>query len=54
MGLTPVGVLGVLLRAKREGDVASVKSAMLTLRREVGFFIADDLFQAILIEAGER
>ena len=54
MGLRPVGVLGVLLRAKREGNIPSVKSAMLLLRQEVGFFIEDSLFQSILMEAGEK
>ena len=54
LGPQPVGILGVLLRAKRDGRLDSVKDAMQTLRREAGFFIADDLFAAILTEAGER
>jgi predicted nucleic acid-binding protein len=54
MGVQPVGVLGVLLRAKREGYLSSVESALSSLRREAGFFIAEDLFQAVLVEAGER
>jgi predicted nucleic acid-binding protein len=54
LGLTPVGVLGVLLRAKREGELVSVKEVMQSLRTEAGFFIADHLFEAILVEAGEQ
>ncbi len=54
MGVQPVGVLGVLLRAKREGHLSSVESALRDLRREAGFFIADNLLEAVLIEAGER
>jgi len=54
MGLRPVGVLGVLLRAKRDGNIPSVKSAMLSLRQEVDIFIEDSLFQSISVEAGEQ
>jgi predicted nucleic acid-binding protein len=54
MGVQPIGILGVLLRAKREGHLTSVESALGDLRREAGFFIADDLFEAVLVEAGER
>jgi len=54
MGLTPVGVLGVLLRAKHAGRLESVKLAMRALQDEAGFYIADDLFDAVLREAGER
>ncbi len=54
MGIQPVGVLGVLLRAKREGYLSSVESVLGDLRREAGFFIADNLLEAVLIEAGER
>jgi predicted nucleic acid-binding protein len=53
MGLQPVGVLGVLLRAKRAGNLDSVRVAMQALRGEAGFFVADDLFMTILIDAGE-
>jgi predicted nucleic acid-binding protein len=52
MGL--IRVLGVLLRAKLEGELVSVKEAMQALRADAGFFIADDLFEATLTEAGEQ
>jgi len=53
MGLKTVGVLGVLLRAKKLGRIQSLTSAMNDLRREIGFFIADELYQIIAREAGE-
>ncbi len=54
MGLTPVGVLGVLLRANRTGNLDSVGIAMRALQTQAGFFIAADLLESILREAGER
>jgi len=39
MGLRPIGILGVLLRAKDEGKIASVSHEMSRLRHEAGFFI---------------
>jgi predicted nucleic acid-binding protein len=54
MGLTAVGILGVLLRAKRAGTLESVESTMRALQDEAGFYVADDLFDAVLREAGER
>lgn len=53
MGLTPTGVLGILLRAKREGKLESIKSAIRTLQQEAGFYIAPDLLTALLAEASE-
>lgn len=54
MGLKPIGVLGILLRAKKAGQLVSVRQAMHSLRQEIGFYISDDLFASILIEAGEK
>lgn len=53
MGLQPIGILGVLLRAKNEGAVASVSHEMLRLRHEAGFFIAESLFQRVRAVADE-
>ena len=52
--IPPIVLVGVLLRAKRDGSLDSVEAAMLALRREAGFFIAADLFSDALTEAGER
>ena len=54
MGLTTVGVLGILLRAKQTGEIISVKQALQTLRNEAGFYISDHLFISILNQAGEK
>lgn len=53
MGLQPIGVLGILLRAKKDGEIRSLKAAIESLQREVGFFIAKDLIHDILKQAGE-
>jgi predicted nucleic acid-binding protein len=53
LGLRPVGVLGILLRAKRDGDLPSVKEAIVALRAQAGFFIAPELFRQVLTMAGE-
>jgi len=53
MGLQTVGVLGVLLNAKKHKQINSIKSVMEFLRQEVGFFIYDDLFEQVVIAAGE-
>jgi predicted nucleic acid-binding protein len=51
--LQPVGVLGVLLRAKHDGRLESVYSATQALRHRAGFFIANALLAQLLAEAGE-
>jgi len=54
MGLTPTGLLGVLLRARLSGQIASLESLLTALQREAGLYIAADLVAAMLREAGER
>lgn len=53
LGLKTVGILGVLLSAKKHGTIVSVSDAMKSLRREVGFFISERLYQEILKLAKE-
>jgi predicted nucleic acid-binding protein len=53
MGLKTVGVLGILLNAKKHGKIESMKSAMQNLRNEIGFFISEELYKLILKQAGE-
>jgi predicted nucleic acid-binding protein len=53
LGLKTVGILGVLLNARKNGKIASVDAAMKALRREIGFFISESLYQEILKQAGE-
>lgn len=53
MGLNPIGILGVLVRAKQAGTIQSVKQVLNKLRNEAGFYITDGLMQNILSEIGE-
>ncbi len=53
MGLQTVGVLGVLLNAKKHKQIKSVREAMESLQQGVGFFISDELFRQVLKAAGE-
>jgi predicted nucleic acid-binding protein len=53
MNLTITGVLGVLLRAKKRGDIPAVKPLMEQLRHEAHFYIAADLERQLLEFAGE-
>ena len=53
MGINPIGILGVLIRAKQGGTIKSVKEVLIRLRNEAGFYLADDLMQNILVEIGE-
>jgi hypothetical protein len=53
MGLRPIGVLGILLLAKKQRKIHSLTDEMLRLKDISGFFIADTLFQKFQKEAGE-
>jgi uncharacterized protein len=52
-GLVVRGVLGVLIRAKAMGEIASVKAEIDSLRNRAGFFIASSLETAVLRSVGE-
>ena len=52
-GLVVRGVLGVLLRAKAMGEIASVKAEIDALRNRAGFFIAASLEINVLRSVGE-
>ncbi|MGP0066280.1 MAG: DUF3368 domain-containing protein [Isosphaeraceae bacterium] len=43
LGLLPIGVLGILIRAKQRGLVLEVVPLLDRLRSELGFFISDQL-----------
>lgn len=53
LGLTPIGILGILLRSKRDGRIAEIRGVLATLRERAGFRIADDLYREVLRLAGE-
>lgn len=53
LGLNVTGVLGVLLRARREGKLSSLQKAMEALRERAGFRIGMELYTDLLRESGE-
>ena len=53
MGLVPIGVIGVLVRAKQGGDITSVKEVLNKLRDEAGFYMTDSFLKDILSAVGE-
>jgi len=52
-GLRVTGLLGVLLRAKRDGQIRSVKPELDLLRSRARFFVAPHLERMFLDHAGE-
>jgi predicted nucleic acid-binding protein len=52
-GLRVTGVLGILLRAKKDGYIQSVKSELDSLRAQARFFVSPPLERTILEYAGE-
>ncbi|WP_083857749.1 MULTISPECIES: DUF3368 domain-containing protein [Caldilinea] len=46
------GVLGILLRAQREGKLSSLRPAMEAFQQRAGFRISTDLFAWFLEESG--
>lgn len=54
LGLKVTGVLGILLRARREGKLSSLRQTMDTLRQEAGFRIEPALYADVLREGGEN
>lgn len=52
-GLPVIGVLGVLLRARRDGRVMSMAAAMEELRAGIQFRISPAVFDEIRKAAGE-
>jgi predicted nucleic acid-binding protein len=47
------GVIGILIRAKLEDKIPSLKSALNDLRNKAGFWIKDSLYQEALKAVGE-
>ena len=47
------GVLGILIRAKANGDVSSLRSEIEALRRRARFFVAATLEDEVLRAVGE-
>ena len=53
LGLSVIGIVGILLKAKKRGLIPSVRKDLLRLKTEAGFFISDALVQEAARLAGE-
>ncbi|MEO7368632.1 MAG: DUF3368 domain-containing protein [Gemmatimonadaceae bacterium] len=54
LGLRVSGLLGVLIRARQNGLIASVKPLLLRLQDEAEFWLGDELIGQVLEAVGER
>jgi predicted nucleic acid-binding protein len=52
-GLSIIGVLGILLKAKRSGHISAVQPEIQALRTKARFFVSPSLEAAVLSTAGE-
>jgi len=48
------GVIGVLIRAKLQGEISSLKRELTRLRNKAGFWIEEKLYQQVLRSVGEK
>lgn len=53
-GLFKTGVVGILIRAKREGKVRSLRAELDKIRLQAGFWIEDGLYHQALPAVGEE
>ena len=53
LGLKTVGVVGILLEAKKNGLVDSVRPHLDVLREVAGFYLKESLYRHVLALAGE-
>ena len=53
LGMCYVGLIGVLIMAKRNGLIDNVKSRLAALRDVAGFWVSESLYIRVLQDAGE-
>lgn len=53
LGLRSLGVLGILLLAKRRSLLAEVRSSLDALRQRADFYVSEGLYRQVLIAASE-
>ena len=53
LGITAIGLLGILLKAKQKHAVKRVMPLLDALRQDAGFWISDVLYHDILMQAAE-
>jgi hypothetical protein len=52
-GLNKTGILGILLKAQKDGKISSLKDEMNKLRSQAHFWISEPLYNKLLRAAGE-
>lgn len=53
LGLRYIGLIGVLIEAKRRGLIDRIEPTLRALRVQAGFRISDELYERVLRDAGE-
>ena len=53
LGIKPLGLLGILVLAKREGIISEVRPILDDLVGRAGFRVGNDLFERILRQVSE-
>ncbi|MCG7849057.1 MAG: DUF3368 domain-containing protein [ANME-2 cluster archaeon] len=53
-GLRITGIIGILIRAKSEGKIVSLRDELDKLRNEAGFWIDDELYNRVLQSVAEE
>lgn len=53
LGISVIGLLGILLLAKQRGHIPATRPLMNELRIKAGFWISDALYEHVLLESGE-
>jgi hypothetical protein len=53
LGVTYMGLIGVLVQCKQRGLIPQVRPVIDALRLQAGFWISDALYQRVLHDAGE-
>lgn len=52
-GIRVLGLIGVLFRAKECNLIAAILPLLVALRNEAGFWLAKELFERVVKDAGE-
>ncbi|MEI7857196.1 MAG: DUF3368 domain-containing protein [Methanomicrobiales archaeon] len=54
LGLRKTGVIGILIKAKRDGKIESLRQELNALMDRMGFYIDDELYRQALSSVGEK
>lgn len=53
-GLRKTGVIGILIRAKLEGEIASLREELDRLRNKAGFWVGEEIYKQALKAVAEE